>query len=141
MVFCFCCYFRSIFIPRICSFKSLPYIFWKFGIIINRQSGNWNITFSIIYLKCCTSCLYCCYVWNRWISIWISRYSRSYWYFRYYTLFWAWQIKFYFTVNSKSRDLQKLLRYFNGTTTSTSNMLLSFGVLPIIFCFILESTL
>ena len=44
-------------------------------------------------------------------------------------------------INSKSRDLQKLLRYFNGTTTSTSNMLLSFGVLPIIFCFILESTL
>ena len=44
-------------------------------------------------------------------------------------------------INSKSRDLQKLLKYFNGTTTSTSHILLSFCVLPIIFCFILEFTL
>ena len=33
----------------------------------------------------------------------------------------------------KSRDLQKLLKYFHGTTTSASNILLSVGVLPIIF--------
>ena len=36
-------------------------------------------------------------------------------------------------INGKSRDLQKLLKYFNGTTTSASNVLLSSGVLPINF--------
>ena len=35
-------------------------------------------------------------------------------------------------IKEKSRDLQKLLRYFNGTTISASNIV-SFGVLPIIF--------
>ena len=34
-------------------------------------------------------------------------------------------------INSKSRDLQKLLKYLNGT--SASSILLLFGVLPIIF--------
>ena len=35
---------------------------------------------------------------------------------------------------SKSRDLQKLLKYFNGTTTFVSNVLLLLaGVLSIIF--------
>ena len=33
----------------------------------------------------------------------------------------------------KLRDLQKLLKYFNGTTTSVSNVLLLADVLPIIF--------
>ena len=33
----------------------------------------------------------------------------------------------------KSRNLQKLLKYFYRTTTATSNLLLSFRVLPIIF--------
>ena len=33
----------------------------------------------------------------------------------------------------KSRDLQKLLKYFNGTKTSVSNLLSSAGVLPMIF--------
>ena len=36
-------------------------------------------------------------------------------------------------INGKSRYLQKLLKFFNGTTTSTFNVLLSFGVLPINF--------
>ena len=36
-------------------------------------------------------------------------------------------------IKSKSRGLQKLLKYFNRTTTSASNILLSFGVLSIIF--------
>ena len=36
-------------------------------------------------------------------------------------------------INGKSRDLQKLLKYFNGATTSASNILLLFSVLPIIF--------
>ena len=36
-------------------------------------------------------------------------------------------------INGKSRDLQKLRKYFNRTTTSASNVLLSIDVLLIIF--------
>ena len=36
-------------------------------------------------------------------------------------------------INGKSRNLQKLLKYCNGTTTSVSNVLLSYDVFPIIF--------
>ena len=36
-------------------------------------------------------------------------------------------------INSKSRDLQTLLRYFNKTTTYASNVLLLIVVFPIIF--------
>ena len=36
-------------------------------------------------------------------------------------------------IKGKPRGLQKLLKYFNRATTSASNILLSFGVLPIIF--------
>ena len=36
-------------------------------------------------------------------------------------------------VKGKSRDLRKLLKYFNGTTNSAFNILLSFRVLPILF--------
>ena len=36
-------------------------------------------------------------------------------------------------INGKSRDFQKLLKYFNGATTFASNMLLLFGVLLINF--------
>ena len=36
-------------------------------------------------------------------------------------------------IKDKLRDFQKLLRYFNGTTISTSNILLSSRVLQIIF--------
>ena len=35
-------------------------------------------------------------------------------------------------IKSKSRNLQKLLKYFNGTATSVSNVLLPAGVLPAI---------
>ena len=38
-------------------------------------------------------------------------------------------------INGKSRDFQKLLKYFNGIATSASNILLSFDVLPIVFIF------
>ena len=38
-------------------------------------------------------------------------------------------------INGKSRYLQKLLKYVNGTTTSVSNILLSSDVLPISFVF------
>ena len=36
-------------------------------------------------------------------------------------------------ISGKSRDLQKLVKYFNGTATSAFNVLLLFGVLPINF--------
>ena len=36
-------------------------------------------------------------------------------------------------IKGKSSDLQKLLKYFDGTTTSASNLLLSGGVLPVSF--------
>ena len=36
------------------------------------------------------------------------------------------------SVKGKSRELQKLLKYFNETTTYLSNVLLSIGLLPII---------
>ena len=81
-----------IFVPRNCSFKSLLYIFKKFDIFIFRESNNWNIKFSIIYLKCYPSCLSCCHSWNRWISSWIANYCKCYWYFRYYTIFWTCQM-------------------------------------------------
>ena len=40
-------------------------------------------------------------------------------------------------INGKSRDLQKLLKYFRGTTTSSFILLALSGVLPI-FCLILK---
>ena len=41
---------------------------------------------------------------------------------------------FYFTVNQwQTGNLQKLLKYSKGTTTSVSNELLSFDALPIVF--------
>ena len=36
-------------------------------------------------------------------------------------------------INSVSRVFQKLLKYFNGTVISTSFVLLSAGVFPVIF--------
>ena len=44
-------------------------------------------------------------------------------------------------INGKLRDLQKLLKYFNETTTSTSNILLLLGVLPINFVLYLKDLL
>ena len=89
-------------------------------------------TYSLDF-EMCSSCFHCYHFLRRWISIWISRYSRCYWCFWYYIFFWPWQITFYFTADSgKSRNLQRLVKYFNGTTISGFNVLLSFGVLPII---------
>ena len=45
------CYFRFMFFSRNCSFKSLLHIFWKYEIIINRQSYNWNIKFMLVIVK------------------------------------------------------------------------------------------
>ena len=100
--------------------------------IIARKSNNWNIICSIIYVKCCSSCFYWCHIWNTWVIILINRNGRCYWYFRYYTTFYPREIEFYFTFN-QSRDSRKLLKYFSGTTTSASNMLLFFGMPPINF--------
>ena len=44
-------------------------------------------------------------------------------------------------INGKSRDLQKLLKYFTGLTTSVSNKLFLFGVLPINFVLYLKDLL
>ena len=51
-------------------------------------------------------------------------------------------MNFYFTVNQwQMKTYLKLLKYFNGTTTSASNILLLFGVLPINFVFYLKDLL
>ena len=44
-------------------------------------------------------------------------------------------------IHGKSRNLQKLLKYFNGTTTSASNILSLFGVFPIIYIRYLKNLL
>ena len=44
-------------------------------------------------------------------------------------------------IKDKSRDFQKLFKYFNGTTASTSNLLLLADVLPIIFVLCLKDLL
>ena len=44
-------------------------------------------------------------------------------------------------INDKSRDLQKLLKYFNGTTTAAFNLLSLLSVLPIIFVLYLKDLL
>ena len=36
-------------------------------------------------------------------------------------------------IKDKLKNLQKFIKYFNGTTTSVSNVLLSFGVLSLLF--------
>ena len=128
-----CCYFRSIFVPRNCSLIPLLYILYKFDVIICRQINNWSIKFSIIYLKCFSSCWYDCHWLNKWISIWISCYCRCYWYLWYHTFLLPWSNFISQLIYGKSRNLLKLFKYFNGTTTSVSYVLLSSGILPIIF--------
>ena len=76
--------------------------------------------FSSINLKCCSSCFCCCHL----------------------ELFLIFQIYNFFVrgksssisllIKDKSRDFQKLMRCFNGTTASVSNVL-SAGVLYFIF--------
>ena len=44
-------------------------------------------------------------------------------------------------INGKSRHHQKLLKYFNGTTTSVSKLLLWTGVFPILFVLYSENLL
>ena len=97
-------------------------------IIVDRQSDNWTIMFSIIYLKCCSSC----YLLLNWISIWNC--SKCSLYFSYYIIFVHFKSSSISQlINDKSRDLQKLLQYFTEITTSASNIVLLFGVLSINF--------
>ena len=97
------------------------------------------LLFCVIYFKCCYSCLYCCYFFNRWISNSITNYSRYYWYLWYYTFSWLWQLKFYFTVNQwELNKSPKISHIFSLATTSVFNVLLLFGMLPIICIFYLK---
>ena len=69
-----------------------------------------------------------------WISICISSYCSCSWYFVNYTIFCPSQVKFYFSlIKGKSRNLQKLLKYFNRATTSVFDLLLSSRIFPVIF--------
>ena len=80
-------------------------------------------------MKCCSSC-FCCF--SSCIG-WIGSNCRCFWYCRNYTFSWPWQFKLYFTFNQRQiKNLQNLLKYFNGTTISVSNILSSSGALPII---------
>ena len=80
-------------------------------------------------MKCCSKCFCCCCGWN-W---WIGSYFRSSWYFRYYTVYWPCQIKLYFAVNQNLIEWYPKIKYFNGTLTSVSNLLLLSGVPPFIY--------
>ena len=52
---------------------------------------------------------------------------------------WPWQISSISQlIKGKSRDLQKLLKYFDGATTSAFNLFPLFGVLSIIFALYLK---
>ena len=103
-------------------FKIIALCFLKM-LCYNLQT-KWllNIRFSIIYFKCCSFCLYCIC----WISSTHFRYS---WYFRSYIISWSCQIKLYSIVNQFVK-----LKYCNRATTSVSNLLLIYGVLPVTFC-------
>ena len=128
------CYFISIFVSRNCSFKSLLYIFWKFityQVIVYRRHDCRDIKFSVIYLKCCSIC-FCCFsatglgrLATTAAVLDISEIIHS---FEYYESSSISQL-----IKGKSRNLQKLLKYFNGTTGSVSNVLLLLGMPPIIF--------
>ena len=140
MFFWLCCYFRSMFVPRNSSFKSLLYIFWKFDIIIDRQSNNWNVKFGIIY---CTVICYCT-VYTLYVALVacdVTSYRTG---LVFGTALNALNISLItqfldhgksssisHIINGKSGDLQKLLKYFIGTTTSAFNLLALSGVLPI----------
>ena len=51
----------------------------------------------------------------------------------FFAFLWPCQITFYFIVKQRQiRNLRKILKYFNETRTSLSNVLLSAGVFPII---------
>ena len=105
----YCFLFVLLFQIYICSKKML-----KICIIIYKQSNNWNLKFSIIYLKCWSSCLYCCH----WISSGVIDITHSFDHDK--------SSSISLIIHGKSRNLQKLLKYLNGT-------ILSFSGLPINF--------
>ena len=113
LIYCFwlCCYIRSGFIPRNCSFKSLLYISWKFDIIINRQSDRHVV--SVGLAPPTSGALDMSDITHYFDHVKSSSISQI--------------------IKSKTRDLQKLLKCFNGTTTSAFNLLLLFDMLRIIF--------
>ena len=76
VVFGLFCYFRSIFVSRSCSLKSLLCIFYKFNVIVYRQSDCRDIKFSTSYSRFSISCLRCIRNLSRRISILINSQCR-----------------------------------------------------------------
>ena len=107
------------------------FIFLKVDIIIKKQNDNWNIKYSIIYLRYCTSCC-CCHLLSRWIfrCSWFSDITQ---YLDHDKLSCISQLN-----KGESRNLQKWPNHFNGTTTFAANLLLLFGALPINFALYLK---
>ena len=93
---------------------------------------NKKIKLSVIGLTCCSICLYCCHVGNSRITIWITRHVINI-IIRYYKCFLTIINQVLQLINDKSRNLQKLLKYFHGITTSVSNVSILFGMLSINF--------
>ena len=117
--------FQMYIYARTCSFKSLLKIFKKHNDIIYRQSEYRDIKFRVIYLKCCTSCQHC----FQWV---ITTHCRFSGYFKNCTIFDDSNSRSISKpTNGKLKDLQKVIKYPNGATTSTSNLPLSAVVLPI----------
>ena len=93
----------------------------------------------IILPLCCSSSLCCWNTVSRWISGWIGWCFRSSWYFRNYTIFQDYKSSSIpQLIKGTSIDLQKLLKYFGGTTTSVLHILLLTSVLVIISVFYLK---
>ena len=128
------CYFISIFVSRNCSFKSLLYIFWKFiiyQVIVYRRHDCRDIKFSVIYLKCCSIC-FCCFsatglgrLATTAAVLHISEIIHSFEYDESSSIS---QL-----IKGKSRNLQKLLKYFNGTTQALCLMYYYCLVCPLLF--------
>ena len=93
--------------------------FWKFDINIYWQSKYWDIKFNAICFKRCSSCL-CCIHWI--ISTIFTQFFDH-----------VKSSSILQLIKDKLRDLQTLIKYFNGATISTLNLLVLPGVLPIIF--------
>ena len=92
----------------------------------------------IVLLLCCSSSLCCWNTVSRWISGWSSWCFRSSWYFRNYKIFQDYKSSSIpQLIWGTSIDLQKLQKYFSGTTTSVLHILLLISVLFII-CLLLK---
>ena len=119
-----CCYFTSVFDPRNCSLYSLLYTFWKFDIIYWQIVTNrtWSLAlfiWSVAPVVCLASI-----AWTVGLAfglpailgvIGISDIIHYFYHDK--------SISISLLIKDKSRDIQILLKYFNGTLTSASNAL------------------